>query len=218
MPETAGPIIYQTNNLPASKGLNPLGWLIRIVIGLIFIGLIIFIVFQIYNAIQLLSKTGSPPSTSSNNSSAASPTVGLSIANPDIAVGSQIQVPISVNTSGKKVIGVDVVIKYDPQFFQATNSGTLKVFQPSQIFDEYPIAVADTNRGEIRVSGIASNSQSGFNGIGVLGTLTLKTLKTGQSTLTFDYLPNGTTDSNMVEYMTGVDILSAVENLDLTIR
>lgn len=218
MPETAGPIIYQANNAASKKGFNPKGAIARLVTGLVFVGLIAFIGYQIFTAVKLLLQPADNSSAQSNVISDSTPTLSLSSDTSDIQVGSQVQIPISVNTSGKNIIGVDVVIKYDPEVFQATNSGVLKVFQPGKVFGEYPIASADNTRGEIRVSGIASTGQNGFNGIGVLGTLSLKTLKSGQSTLKFDYLPDGTTDSNMIEDATGVDVLGGVRNLDLIIR
>lgn len=218
MPETAGPIIYQTNTTSSSKGAKPVGLVVRIVVGVLVLALLCFIVYQIYSAFQLFANPKSLQSIKSNIAASSTPTLSLVLKNSQLAVGNQVQIPISLNTAGKKIIGVDVVIKYDPQMLQATNSGTIRVFQPGKLFDEYPIATADPTRGQILVSGIASIGKNGFNGVGVLGTLSLTTLKAGQTTLKFDYLPNGTTDSNMIEQTTGDDILGGVEDLTLTIK
>lgn len=127
-------------------------------------------------------------------------------------VGDLVPVTIRVATGGRAVDGVDVLLKYDAKVLEATSGGIKK----GVIFSEYPLLSVDQKTGLVRISGIGPTKS--FSGIGVLATINFTGRSAGDVKLTFDFEPNSTSDSNVVEARTTKDILEQVFNLDLTVR
>lgn len=126
-------------------------------------------------------------------------------------VGEIIPVQIRITTGGKLIDGVDVVIKYDASALDITNSDLSK----GSIFGDYPLL--DVKKGLVKISGIATFNQASFNGLGVLATLNFKAKKIGQTSVSINYTLGSTTDSNLIQSKSATDILSSVDNLNLTI-
>jgi len=129
--------------------------------------------------------------------------------------GCNFSVNVLVDTAGVITDGTDAVIKYDPARLTANAPVII-----GTIYPEYPIAIIDVAKGEIKVSGIASSSQS-YSGSGVLATINFTVANSGTPTaLTFDFDPNNkgtTTDSNVVEKDSIRDVLSSVTNGSYTL-
>lgn len=137
--------------------------------------------------------------------------------------GCSVAVNVMVNTgttagSVAQTDGTDATIKYDPAIFTvAVNS-----IQNGTIYSDYPGNSVDATAGKIVISGLASVSQA-FSGSGVLATVsfTVKDNAPTQATsLTFEFDPNDpskTTDSNVVERQTVLDVLRTVNNGQYTI-
>lgn len=123
---------------------------------------------------------------------------------------------IELDTAGSQTDGTDAIIKYDP-----TRVTALRIVDGT-IYSDYPGSNIDTQSGKITISGLAS-VQQGFSGKGSLATVGFRvsdTAPTGISQVTFDFDPNDkskTTDSNVVERGTVVDVLSSVVNGNYTI-
>lgn len=124
-------------------------------------------------------------------------------------------VPVSIRlaTGGRNIIAADAVLRYDPNFLEATGSA---FFAGGDTFGDYPTTEVDSQNGVIRISGIGGIDDS-FNGIGELASLNLKAKKLGKTTLSVEFTPGDTTDSNIIETNSTQDILGEVFNLDLTI-
>jgi hypothetical protein len=107
------------------------------------------------------------------------------------------------NLGGKQVSGADIYLNYEPNELevQSINVG-------SGIFTDYPLQTTDSAKGVIA---IGANVPSGSPVVtpGKIVTITFKALRTsGSTTLSFDYTPGSTIDSNIVEAGTGRDILT----------
>lgn len=149
-----------------------------------------------------------------NPAYALAATLSLSPSSGTFNRGCQVKVDIKLDTGGKQTDGTDAIILYDQGKLTATNitSGT--------IYSDYPGNNIDDATGKINISGLASVS-SAFTGTGTLATIdfTVKdSAATGATIVSFDYKTGGsTTDSNVVERGTVVDILSSVTNGNYTI-
>lgn len=121
-----------------------------------------------------------------------------------------------LDTQGAQTDGTDAILFYDTSRLTASSitSGT--------IYPDYPGNNIDDSTGKITVSGLASVSQA-FSGKGTLATvnfLVKQNAPTGATQIKFDFDPNDktkTTDSNVVERGTVVDVLSSVVNGNYTI-
>ncbi|MBI4036313.1 hypothetical protein HY386_00345 [Candidatus Daviesbacteria bacterium] len=121
-----------------------------------------------------------------------------------------------LDTQGAQTDGTDAILFYDTSRLTAGSitSGT--------IYPDYPGNNIDDSAGKITVSGLASVSQA-FSGKGTLATvnfLVKQNAPTGATQIKFDFDPNDktkTTDSNVVERGTVVDVLSSVVNGNYTI-
>lgn len=140
--------------------------------------------------------------------------IGLIAAKTEYRVGEDIEVLIKVSTGGHTTDGTDLVLSYDPKVLSASSSA---FFTKGTIYQEYPIIEHDFQEGVIRVSGVTSLQQEGFNGIGSLGTLKFRAQSPGQTVLTIEYRPNETQESNIVESRNAKDILDQAFNLNLRI-
>lgn len=127
-------------------------------------------------------------------------------------------VSININTAGAESDGSDAILIYDPTRFQAQIQDIIV----GSIFPDYPVHDIDSASGRISVSGISSASTP-FSGSGTLATINfmvLDTAPTGATQLTFDFDPQDkgkTSDSNIVQRVTIVDLLSSVGNGSYTI-
>lgn len=121
-------------------------------------------------------------------------------------------VDINLNTAGQNTDGTDAIIKFNPSQI------TVSSVTPGSIYPDYPTANPDNSKGTISISGLSSVSTP-YNGSGKFATINLAVNSNAsagsQLQLTFDFDPNNkskTTDSNVVQTATVVDILDSVTN------
>lgn len=126
-------------------------------------------------------------------------------------VGEEIPVEIKISTGGHTVVGVDIVLQYDPKKFSSAE------VEKGNIFDDYPGVDIDTKNGVILISGAINSDAGGFNGTSEFATVNLKAKEKGQTTLSLDYKSGITTDSNIIESASSKDVLGEVYNLNLDI-
>lgn len=129
-------------------------------------------------------------------------------------VGEFVQVQIRLDTGGHATNGTDVILKYDPEIFEASKSSVTT----GKIYDDYPVADADPKAGSIKISGISNVASKGFNGVGILANLNLKAKSLGSGNISFEFKQGSTTDSNVIKLKTAEDILGKVTNLEVSIR
>jgi hypothetical protein len=150
----------------------------------------------------------------------AQPTIYINPASASENLGSTFTVDIMANSAGSTIMGIDVFyLHYDNQKLsaQAVTNGT--IFPNYQSRNNIPIDVA---AGTINLSGYFNPGPSNQQAVsGIFAKVTFKALLEGQATLSFDFSPGATTDTNMSSDTGGgniVDILQAASGATLTIK
>lgn len=143
-------------------------------------------------------------------------TLSLSPSSGTFNKGCNFSLNIVLDTAGAQTDGTDAILLYDQSRLTANS------IQSGTIYPDYPGNNIDNTGGKITVSGLASVS-SAFSGQGNLATISF-TVKdqaaTGATQIKFDFDPNNkakTTDSNVVERGTVVEVLNSVVNGNYTI-
>lgn len=124
-----------------------------------------------------------------------------------------INIQVIVNTGIRRIIGTDLIVRFDPQILEVNKDGLTK----GRIFDEYPQIIADNDKGLISISGVSSLGNS-FKGSGQFATLNFKAKASGKTMLAVDFKKNSTALSNLVELSSSKNILDTVDDLDLQVQ
>lgn len=141
--------------------------------------------------------------------------ITLSSPKETIKVGDKITVTVKIR-SDQPTDGTDLVLKYDPNFFEVVLSGSGVPMVVNNLYSEYPINKVDTGAGVVSVSGIASEANGSLVD-GVFGSIIFKAKIAGSSKFRVDFKPGLTSDSNIIETKTGEDILGSVNTLEVKI-
>lgn len=142
-------------------------------------------------------------------------TISLETPKKEVKKGEKFTVNIRIS-SEKQADGADLIITYDPKMILLETTPAGQPVIVSTLFSDYPSNVLDTNLGRVTVSGITSQS-GGVKADGLFGSLTFVAKTSGTSSISLEFSPNQTTDSNVIESGTGQDVLEKVNNLELTI-
>lgn len=139
--------------------------------------------------------------------SSTAPTLSLSPSsgNFDFQSGQTYPVGIVIDSAGKSIDGVDVVISYDPSKVQIIGG---KV-NSSSLLPEVPLNTADSVKGKIRFSALTFDPKAVT---GIVGTFSFKPLSKGEVNFAFEFTNGATTDSNVAEHGSAIDVLTGVEN------
>jgi len=125
----------------------------------------------------------------------------FSFSSPDTlpTVGKTFNIDLTLNTDGSDVKRADAVITFDPAKL------TVVTLTPGAIFTSYP--VKEFSGGTIRLSGEMQPATASFSGIGKFGTITFKGKSAGTTTISFSCTPGETNESNIIQAITGGDII-----------
>lgn len=224
--QPATPIVIQTNPLPSGRNWLPTGGIPKSFPKIVFIVLSLVIVAElIWGAWYILRPLpGQNIATLTKNPAAlftpAKPTaqINLESSKKDLKVGDSLIVDILVNTGGSATEGTDISIKYDPK--RLSLSGTPDViFTKGSLFPEYLGQSVDNKLGIFKISGISNlTSKNTSPGQGKFGSLNFKSIAAGKTTISVDFLPAKTTDSNVIDAKLSQDILDKVTNLEVMIN
>lgn len=118
---------------------------------------------------------------------------------------------VLIDTFGQSAGGGGVKLNFDPARLKA-----LEII-PGSIFGDYPGAVIDNAKGKITISGLASSTNNMFSGQGIFATIKWKSLKPGNTEITFDFQPGSTTDSNIAVTFGNGDILTQVNTAKINV-
>lgn len=129
-------------------------------------------------------------------------------------VGDNIPIKVRLSTGGHNTIGTDAILRFNPKFLQASQSAIIK----GDIYNDYPQIQVDNQGGIIRISGIATNTIKGFNGIGELAIVNFKAKLKGSSQLTLDFEKGATNKSNVIDPDLSQNILEKVSNIEVFIN
>ena len=141
-------------------------------------------------------------------------TLSLSPATGTFNKGCPFSLEVVVDTQGAQTDGTDVILLYDSSRFSISSSS---IIPNTNVYPDFPGNNVDEASGKITISGLASVATA-FTGKGTLATLQFMVKNqapTGATQITFDFDPNNkakTTDSNVVERDTIVDLLNSVTN------
>jgi len=126
---------------------------------------------------------------------------------------------VVIDTQGAQTDGTDAILFYDSSRFSINTS---LITPNTAVYPDFPGNNVDEAAGKITISGLASVATP-FTGKGTLATLQFSvkdSAPTGATQITFDFDPNNkakTTDSNVVERNTVVDVLNSVVNGNYTV-
>ncbi len=142
-----------------------------------------------------------------SNASVVPPTLSLSPESGQFEFVQNATYPVGIvlDSGGKSVDGVDVVITYDPQKVQIVGG---KV-NPTNVFSEVPLNQVNTQTGTIRFSALTFDPQPVT---GVVGTFSFRPLSAGEVNFVLVYSQGATTDSNIAEHGSASDVLGNVMN------
>ncbi len=176
---------------------------------LVIFAFILVILVEVFFGIKDLATTTSGVT---NHSPLSGGTVILHSDKTNFEVGDKIEVKIKVSTGGHSTDGVDLVLNYDPNYLDLDRQS---FFKKGLIYPDYPFINVENNI--ISISAISSSSGGTFNGVGNFGTLEFRAKKSGNIKLTLEAKKDSTSDTNITETGSALDILDAVSNLELTI-
>lgn len=201
-----------TNNKMASQSANK-----SFLSGpkIIFVILGIVILAEVIYAVKVLSIPTPPPPSSVKSVAPQLSAANISLTAPKLnyTVGEIIPVSVVVDSGGRAIDGVDLIIRFDPLALEVV-PGTLT---RGKIFSEYPLLAQDAKEGLISISGV-SRAKESFTGQGEFALVNLKAKTVGRTTLAIDFQKGTTTASNLVEATTSKNILETVDNLELNIQ
>lgn len=131
-------------------------------------------------------------------------------------LGCSFSLKVNLDTGGAQTDGTDAILLYDSSRITANSitNGT--------IYPDYPGNNIDAQNGKITISGLASVTTA-FSGVGALATVNFtvnSSAPTGATQVKFDFDPINkakTTDSNVVQRATVVDVLNSVVDGNYTI-
>ncbi|OGE62609.1 hypothetical protein A2964_00240 [Candidatus Daviesbacteria bacterium RIFCSPLOWO2_01_FULL_40_27] len=143
--------------------------------------------------------------------SALAATLSLDPVNGTFNRGCNFSLNVNLDTQGGQTDGTDAILIYDPSRMTAQS------ITNGIIYPDYPGNTIDNSTGKVSILSLASVDKF-FSGKGTLATVNFtvqSTAPTGVTQVSFDFDPNNkakTTDSNVVERATILDLLSSVVN------
>lgn len=114
-------------------------------------------------------------------------------------VGETFDVDITLNTDEAKAKSAAAVLTFDPAKLSVVS------LTPGALFSSYQKSVDDL--GKITLSGTMAETTASFSGIGKFGTITLQGLASGSTTVSFSCTSGVTTDTNVIQVLTGANVV-----------
>lgn len=141
-------------------------------------------------------------------------------------VGEEFDVDLTLYSREIEVVGMDAQLNYDPSAVRpeplnasAKDPATKYLSTAGSVFDTFLGFAIDSNKGLITLSALVSPGSGKYAANGTVAKLRFKALKAGQTSVSFKFEKNSTTDTNVARTAgNGGDALDRVKNLDLTIQ
>jgi len=182
---------------------------IKFIIGLLAGSVILaFLMLALIEKILFLPEGVSPPLDLKIPRKTPKVSLEMKISTDQVPNSKILPVSIYLDSQGKKVDGVGVVILYDPNFLEV--EPTLGVSATNSALSRIIFPVNATPKGEIRFSLISPINRY-FQGRGEIAVLNFKILQEGITDLNFKFRPGATDDCNVSLYKKGIDILEKVK-------
>lgn len=180
---------------------------------IIFLSLGIIVIIELIYAVRTLSLSAPSQPSASPIVKSTTAKISLNAAKTTFRVNEVVPVTVAIDTGGRSIDGVDLIVQFDPETLEITKAGLEK----GDIIDEYPLMSVDVDSGLVSISGI-SNLGGSFAGKGEFATLNFKAKQAGSTSLTVNFEKDTTTASNLIEINTSKNILEEVDNLEITIE
>ncbi len=218
MQEITKPIIIEseTSNLRSSSADNTSSinksnkFLGNLIPKLLFGVLALVIVYEIFIGVKTLTKPIPKPK---ELTSIGGGKITLVARKKQYKAGENVPVTIGFSSGKYPVVGVDLVLKYNPKILEIADKDLVK----GPVFSEYPLLTVDSKAGIIRISGISDPGKS-FISTGVFANLKFKAKGKGQAALIVDYSPGKTDESNIIQASSNSkDILEKANSLQITV-
>lgn len=163
----------------------------------------------------LTSVTNASYSLATPPAQQGTPIVYLSPASTTKATGTSFPINIMLDTRGRSVDGVDVVLSYNrtmAKVIDADGGNTGAQIIPGTLLPNTTVNDVSESSGRITFSQITAGNGT-FNGSGVLATINVRALAPGAANFTFTFTKGRTNDTNVS--FGGADLLDAVTNATL---
>ena len=177
--------------------------------ALVFVAISFVVVVELVWGSSYLKNVPQPTTTIQ---AATGALLSFSPAQKVIKVGEEFDVELLLDTKGVQTSGTDVIVSYDPAVVEVLD------VRPGLLYQKYPLNEVDFASGKIGFSAVTEPPKT-FSGKGVLAYLKLKALKAGAATLEIEFTKDVTTDSNVVQPVSGgKDILDKVINAYYSVK
>lgn len=132
------------------------------------------------------------------------------------------EIEVRLGTGGANTNAAEFYIYYDPSMLEVVDAnpgrGGIQIHE-GDVYDNYIDNSADPSKGEIRLTGFsAGNPYNSGAGSGLFARIPFRGLRSGETEVKFGFTPGSTTDSNVVETGTSIDILGEVRDGVYTIN
>lgn len=117
----------------------------------------------------------------------------------NLKTGDTFNLTINLDTQGAKVMGADILLKYDPNYLE---------YQDFHFYDLFKTNYKQPSAADVIRLASSSDLFTSFTGNKPLVRLTFKAKAPGTSSITFVCTASGTTDSNVISLDTGEDLLN----------
>lgn len=143
---------------------------------------------------------------------ASSATFSLSPASGSFSQSASFDVSILLNSNGAKIDGIDAQLTFDPAALEILS------INQTTLFPTYPVKTSDNSAGTITVSAVANPGEPiATSTPTALASIRVKPRKAGSASVNYVFVKGSTTDSNVVENATNLDILTSVNNANFSI-
>lgn len=161
-----------------------------------------FLVLVLSLAVGVLTVSSRQSVSISTKAVTENASLSLTPATGEYAFSSVIPVGIIVDSSGKAIDGVDVIINFDPKKVKVLDNK----IAGANFFENIPVNNVDNVAGKITFSGLTFSPKPVT---GIIGTFRFQPLVKGEVDFAFNFTLGSTTDSNIAGSETAKDILGS---------
>lgn len=178
--------------------------IIFVILGAVFL-------IEVLYALTVLSSPASPPPEAGQ---AKQVSISLYASKSEFVIKEVAQVTAVLDTGSHETEGTDLLLNFDPKILEATAGAVTK----GAIYPEYPQVRIDNKAGSIQISGISGLEGKLFKGEGAFAIINFRAKAKGDAVLTVNFTRGKTDDSNVVEALSGNDILESVTDLTIKVQ
>ncbi len=147
--------------------------------------------------------------------------VKLNSKTKELRVGDTLKVDIVLAGNADGIVGMDLLLKYDPKSLSLVSAPTS--FASGNIFPEYLGENINPSQGIFSISGtsidpISISEEDDEDEDKVFGSLSFKALKSGNTLLQISYQKGSTTETNVMQASSGLDVIDKIRNLSVKIN